>query len=227
VSRTRKYVLFVQTPERPEIRRGPPYAVACTRARSASPEALPLIITHGWPGSVVEFMNIIGPLTGPQHHGGNAEDAFHLLNMLFPYVREEPSDLTPVERERLSALRSFQASGSGYFALQSTKPQTLAYGLTDSPAGQLAWITEKFGAWTDGGLPGAVDRDGRVVGAAVLRDRPGARLGSCRALDGSYRRGGLPAGDRAADPALRGAVREHRALDRVRPRRSLRGHGGT
>jgi epoxide hydrolase len=194
--------------------------------RSASPQALPLVITHGWPGSVVEFMNIIGPLTEPQHHGGNAEDAFHLvvpsipgygfsgptrdqgwdvrrvarawavlmsrlgyarygaqggdwgssisrelgrvaadrvvgvhLNMLVPYVRDEPSDLTPVERERLSALRSFQASGSGYFAIQSTRPQTLAYGLTDSPAGQLAWITEKFGAWTDGGLPGAVDRD--------------------------------------------------------------------
>jgi epoxide hydrolase len=194
--------------------------------RSASPHALPLVITHGWPGSVVEFMNIIGPLTEPQHHGGNAEDAFHLvvpsipgygfsgptrdqgwdvrrvarawavlmsrlgyarygaqggdwgssisrelgrvaadrvvgvhLNMLVPYVRDEPSDLTPVERERLSALRSFQVSGSGYFAIQSTRPQTLAYALTDSPAGQLAWITEKFGAWTDGGLPGAVDRD--------------------------------------------------------------------
>jgi pimeloyl-ACP methyl ester carboxylesterase len=194
--------------------------------RSASPEALPLIITHGWPGSVVEFMNIIGPLTEPEAFGGSPGDAFHLvvpsipgygfsgptldrgwdarrvarawavlmsrlgyarygaqggdwgssisrelgrvaadrvvgvhLNMLIPYVRDEPSDLTPVERERLSALRSFQASGSGYFAIQSTKPQTLAYGLTDSPAGQLAWITEKFGAWTDGGLPGAVDRD--------------------------------------------------------------------
>jgi epoxide hydrolase len=58
------------------------------------------------------------------------------------------------------ALRDFQATGSGYFAIQSTRPQTLAYGLTDSPAGQLAWITEKFGDWTDDGLPDeAVDRD--------------------------------------------------------------------
>jgi epoxide hydrolase len=82
------------------------------------------------------------------------------LNMLIPYVREEPADLTSTERERLDALRAFQARGSGYFAIQSTKPQTLAYGLTDSPAGQLAWITEKFGEWTDDGLPDeAVDRD--------------------------------------------------------------------
>ena len=90
--------------------------------RSAEAGALPLIITHGWPGSIVEFMNIIGPLTDPA-----------------AYVR---------------------STGSGYFAIQSTRPQTLAYGLTDSPAGQLAWITEKFGEWTDGGLPDeAVDRD--------------------------------------------------------------------
>ncbi|HEX9624896.1 MAG TPA: epoxide hydrolase N-terminal domain-containing protein, partial [Streptosporangiaceae bacterium] len=63
-------------------------------------------------------------------------------NMLFPYVRDEPADLTASERARLEALRAFQATGSGYFALQSTKPQTLAYGLTDSPAGQLAWIAD-------------------------------------------------------------------------------------
>jgi len=195
--------------------------------RSASPGALPLIITHGWPGSVVEFMEIIGPLSDPAAFGGSPDDAFDLvipsipgygfsgptrdrgwdvrrvarawatlmerlgysrygaqggdwgssisrelgllasdrvagvhLNMLFPYVREEPGDLTSAERARLDALRAFRATGSGYFAIQSSRPQTLAYGLTDSPAGQLAWITEKFGEWTDGGLPDeAVDRD--------------------------------------------------------------------
>jgi len=75
-------------------------------------------------------------------------------------VRKEPDDLTSAERARLEALRAFQATGAGYFAIQSTRPQTLAYGLTDSPAGQLAWITEKFGEWTDDGLPDeAVDRD--------------------------------------------------------------------
>ena len=80
--------------------------------------------------------------------------------MLFPYVSDEPDDLTDQERTRLEALRRFRSTGSGYGAIQSTRPQTLAYGLTDSPAGQLAWITEKFGEWTDGGLPDeAVDRD--------------------------------------------------------------------
>jgi pimeloyl-ACP methyl ester carboxylesterase len=195
--------------------------------RSASPDALPLIITHGWPGSVVEFMDIIGPLTDPAAFGGSPGDAFHLVipsipgygfsgptrdrgwdvrrvarawaalmsrlgydrygaqggdwgssisrelgrvapdrvagvhvNMLFPFVREEPPDLTEVERARLAAMRRFQSDGAGYFTLQSTRPQTLAYGLTDSPAGQLAWITEKFGEWTDNGLPDeAVERD--------------------------------------------------------------------
>jgi microsomal epoxide hydrolase len=197
------------------------------QVRSAESGALPLIITHGWPGSVVEFLNVIGPLTDPAAHGGDPADAFDLvvpsipgygfsgptrdrgwdvrrvarawaclmerlgyqrygaqggdwgssisrelglvdpqhlvgvhLNMLIPYVRDEPDDLTEQERERLEALRRFRSTGSGYFAVQSTRPQTLAYGLTDSPAGQLAWITEKFGEWTDGGWPDeAVDRD--------------------------------------------------------------------
>ena len=195
--------------------------------RSGSPDALPLIITHGWPGSVVEFMNVIGPLSDPVSYGGVSADAFHLVvpsipgygfsgpttergwdvrrvarawaelmsrlgyprygaqggdwgsaisrelgavapgrvagvhvNMLIPYTREEPDDLTDVEKARLEALRRFRTSGSGYFSIQSTRPQTLAYGLADSPAGLLAWITEKFGEWTDKGLPDeAVDRD--------------------------------------------------------------------
>ena len=194
--------------------------------RSAEPGALPLIMTHGWPGSIVEFMNVIGPLTDPAAHGGDPADAFHLvvpsipgyafsgptrdrgwnttrvarawdelmrrigyerygaqggdwgssisrelglvvpehligvhLNMLFPQARDEPADLTDQEKERLEAMRRFRADGSGYFTIQATRPQTLAYALSDSPAGQLAWIAEKFNAWTDGGLPEAVDRD--------------------------------------------------------------------
>ncbi|HEY1320301.1 MAG TPA: epoxide hydrolase [Streptosporangiaceae bacterium] len=195
--------------------------------RSPERDALPLIITHGWPGSVVEFMEIIGPLTDPRAHGADPADAFHLvvpsipgfgfsgptrdtgwdvgriarawdelmqrlgyprygaqggdwgssisrelglivpghltgvhLNMLFPQVRDEPADLTDEERARLQAFRRFRSTGSGYYAIQSTRPQTLAYGLTDSPAGQLAWIAEKFGEWTDRGLPDeAVGRD--------------------------------------------------------------------
>ena len=197
--------------------------------RSAEPDALPLIITHGWPGSIVEFTEIIGPLTDPVAHGGDRADAFHLvvpsipgfgfsgptrdrgwnvrrialawdelmsrlgygrygaqggdwgstisrdlglavpdhligvhLNMLFPQAPDGVTvgGLTDEEQERLQSLRRFRASGSGYGAIQSTRPQTLAYGLTDSPAGQLAWITEKFGEWTDNGLPDqAVGRD--------------------------------------------------------------------
>jgi len=195
--------------------------------RSPEPDALPLIITHGWPGSIAEFTDIVGPLTDPRSHNGDPADAFHLvvpsipgfgfsgptqdrrwnvrriarawdelmqrlayrrygaqggdwgssisrelglivpdrligvhLNMLFPQGPDDLTDLTDEEQARLQALRQFRATGSGYGAIQSTRPQTLAYGLTDSPAGQLAWIAEKFGEWSDGGLPDeAVGRD--------------------------------------------------------------------
>jgi len=194
--------------------------------RSPEPDAIPLIITHGWPGSIVEFINIIGPLTNPRAHGADPAGAFHLivpsipgygfsgptgdrgwnvrriaaawdelmrrlgyerygaqggdwgasisrelgiiasehiigvhLNMLTPWAPDD-ADLTGDERARVEKLRQFRTTGSGYGAIQSTRPQTLAYGLTDSPVGQLAWITEKFGEWTDDGLPDeAVDRD--------------------------------------------------------------------
>jgi len=202
--------------------------------RSAEPGALPLIMTHGWPGSVVEFLEIIGPLTDPAAHGGDPADAFHLvvpsipgfgfsgpthdrgwnvarvarawdelmgrlgyqrygaqggdwgssisrelgvlvpsrvagvhLNMLSPYVSgEPPADLSDSDRERVERLRRFRRTGSGYSAIQATRPQTVGYGLTDSPAGQLAWIAEKFGEWTDGGL-GAVDRDQMLTNISV------------------------------------------------------------
>jgi len=195
--------------------------------RSVAAEAMPLIITHGWPGSVVEFTGIIGPLTDPAAYGGSAADAFHLvipsipgygfsgptrdrgwdarrvarawtelmsrlgyqrygaqggdwgsvisrelgladpehvagvhLNMLITRVPDDAGELTEEENRRREAARRFRATGSGYNMIQATRPQTLAYGLTDSPAGQLAWITEKFGEWTDNGLPDeAVDRD--------------------------------------------------------------------
>jgi epoxide hydrolase len=193
--------------------------------RSASRGALPLIMTHGWPGSVVEFMEVIRPLTEPEAQGGDRGDGFHLvvpsipgygfsgpthergwnvnrvarawdalmrrlgyqrygaqggdwgsaisrelgiiapervvgvhLNTLSPYVAGEVSDLDDRDRERVERLRRFRLTSSGYGAVQATRPQTVGYGLTDSPAGQLAWIAEKFGEWTDGGL-GAVDRD--------------------------------------------------------------------
>jgi epoxide hydrolase len=201
--------------------------------RSGAPGALPLIMTHGWPGSVVEFMEIIGPLTDPGAHGGDPDDAFDLvvpsipgfgfsgptrspgwnvsrvarawdelmrrlgyerygaqggdwgsgisrelgvlfpeqligvhLNTLSPYFSGDLDELDPQDRERVERLRRFRQTGSGYGAIQATRPQTVGYGLTDSPAGQLAWIAEKFGEWTDGGLT-AVDRDQMLTNITV------------------------------------------------------------
>ena len=58
-------------------------------------------------------------------------------------------DRTPAELANLAAAKEFQRTGRGYSRQQSTRPQTLGYGLTDSPAGQAAWIAEKFWAWTE------------------------------------------------------------------------------
>jgi pimeloyl-ACP methyl ester carboxylesterase len=203
--------------------------------RSAEPDALPLIMTHGWPGSVVEFTEVIGLLTDPAAHGGDRGDAFHMvvpsipgfgfsgptrergwnvnrvarawdelmrrlgyprygaqggdwgssisrelgvlvpehlvgvhLNMLTPVMpADPPSDLSDADLARVERLQTFRRTGRGYGAIQSTRPQTVGYGLTDSPAGQLAWIAEKFGEWTDGGLPGAVDRDQMLTNISV------------------------------------------------------------
>lgn len=200
--------------------------------RSPEPAALPLIITHGWPGSIVEFLDIIGPLTDPAAHGGDPADAFHVVAPSIPgfgfsgpthnagwdtarvarawaelmrrlgYERYgaqggdtgamvspqlgridsdhvvgvhvnslvtfptgqagELDDLSDADQKRLELMQRWQNELSGYAILQSTRPQTLAYALTDSPVGQLAWIVEKFKDWTDPAaeLPeDAVDRD--------------------------------------------------------------------
>ena len=202
--------------------------------RSPEPDATPLILTHGWPGSIVEFAEVAGPLTDPRANGGDPADAFHLVIPSIPgfalsgptretgweYKRvasawaelmnrlgypqygvqggdwgaaisrelgwshpdrvlgvhlnlipgsgatAEPTDdelaaLEPKERERaLASWRRYQEWASdrqGYADLQATRPQTLAYGLTDSPVGQLAWIAEKFKEWTD--PRSVIDRD--------------------------------------------------------------------
>src|ERR1700759_4947051 len=185
--------------------------------RSPHPNALPLLITHGWPGSVIEFLKIIGPLTDPVAHGGKTEDAFHVIAPSVPgfgfsdkpsgtgwnikrigdafitlmarlgYERwvaqggdvgafvstaigvarppgclaihlnmplagptpEDRENLTPAEEASLAASAEFVRTGQGYSAQQSTRPQTLGYGLVDSPTGQAAWIYEKLWAWSD------------------------------------------------------------------------------
>jgi len=187
-------------------------------AKSKHADAFPLLITHGWPGSVVEFQKILPLLTDPTAHGGRAEEAFHVicpsmpgygfsgpthsrgwdperiaraeieimhrlgyvkygaqggdwgaivtpwvakldpkhcagihLNMLLviPPPDAKTDVLTEAEQKRLSYSSQFQSEGTGYQAIQGTKPQTLAYGLTDSPTGLAGWIVEKFRAWGD------------------------------------------------------------------------------
>ncbi len=185
--------------------------------RSPEPDALPLVVTHGWPGSVIEFLKVVGPLTDPVAHGGVASDAFHVvcpslpgygfsgkptttgwgiariagawaqlmarlgyrrygaqggdwgsavtsalarqdadhlagihLNMpVVPFGSLDLADLTDGEQASLASLANYQKWESGYSTQQSTRPQTLGYGLADSPAAQCAWIVEKFRAWTD------------------------------------------------------------------------------
>jgi pimeloyl-ACP methyl ester carboxylesterase len=184
---------------------------------SPEPNAFPLVLTHGWPGSVLEFLDILGPLTDPRSHGGEPSDAFHVVAPSLPGYgwSDKPSetgwgvertarawdalmvslgydrygaqggdwgsavsgalgevapervagvhlnmgavrqgifdDPTPAEQANLRAAREFQRTGRGYSGQQATRPQTLGYGLTDSPAGQAAWIAEKYCSWTDGG----------------------------------------------------------------------------
>ncbi|MEU0854742.1 MULTISPECIES: epoxide hydrolase family protein [Streptomyces] len=206
--------------------------------RSPEPDATPLIITHGWPGSLVEFERIAGPLTDPRAHGADPADAFDLVLPSIPgfgfsgptrekgweyrrvaaafaelmsrlgYGRygaqggdwgaavsrelgrvrpdrvigvhlnllpgagataeptpEELAALTPAEQQRTRAswerMRAWSREQQGYADIQSTRPHTLGYGLSDSPIGQLAWITEKFKEWTDSAdrPEDAVDRD--------------------------------------------------------------------
>jgi pimeloyl-ACP methyl ester carboxylesterase len=186
--------------------------------RSPHEDALPLILTHGWPGSVVEFLGVIDELTNPS----DAADAFHLvipslpgygysgkpttagwgveriatawaqlmdrlgyerygaaggdwgsmitaalgtgmpeavvgIHLTMPLAEAPPEDerqaLTKTEKEARQDAKRFRRFGAGYSAEQSTRPQTLGYGLTDSPAGQCAWIIEKFWDWTDSAGP--------------------------------------------------------------------------
>ena len=94
-------------------------------SKSKDSNAIPIIMTHGWPGSVQEFLAF--PPEGDDPYEGVSEE----------------------EKEGMQNFQKYQEKGSGYFAIQSTKPQTVAYGLTDSPAGLAGWIIEKFHAWTN------------------------------------------------------------------------------
>jgi pimeloyl-ACP methyl ester carboxylesterase len=191
--------------------------------KSAEKNATPLLLIHGWPGSIVEFLDVIGPLTNPVAHGGKAEDAFDVVVPSLPgfgfsgptreagwnnvrigkafielmsrlgYQRfgvqggdagaiigpeigrlapervigvhlnaatmgfipfgpvspEEIATLTDSEKVRLQRVQRFMAEHFGFNVMQSSRPQTLAYGISDSPAGLLAWISELFTSFGD------------------------------------------------------------------------------
>ncbi|CAG7645724.1 epoxide hydrolase family protein [Actinacidiphila bryophytorum] len=184
--------------------------------KSANPQAMPLLLTHGWPGSVVEFMKLIGPLTDPVAHGGNAEDSFDVvipslpgfgfsqkptgtgwnvsrvarawvelmrrlgyenwaaqggdwgavvtsalaamrpegllgihLNTPYAFPAQIPQTLSAEERHAVDTLALYTGELGGSNHLQGTKPETVGFALADSPAGQAAWIYEKFQSKTD------------------------------------------------------------------------------
>lgn len=185
--------------------------------RSPEPDATPLVLTHGWPGSVIEFLKVAEALADPRAHGGDPNDAFHVvipslpgyglsgkptepgwgthriaqawivlmkrlgyehfvaqggdwgsavtnalgasgdpavsgIHLNFVIARPEAADLadlTPAEQAALADMQAYSTEGNAYALLQKTRPQTLGYGLTDSPVGQAAWIYEKFREWSD------------------------------------------------------------------------------
>ena len=188
--------------------------------RSKHENALPLVLVHGWPGSIWEFHKVIGPLVDPEAHGGKAQDAFHVVIPALPgfgfsgkpkergwssqrmaeviaklmarlgYQRYgaqggdwgsgitrwlatndgahcigghsnfppggRPMDdplrgVGEAERTRWEQRTRELADHRAYGAIQGTRPQTLGYGLNDSPAGLAAWIIDKFWAWSDHG----------------------------------------------------------------------------
>jgi pimeloyl-ACP methyl ester carboxylesterase len=211
--------------------------------------ALPLVLTHGWPGSIVEFLKVIGPLSDPTANGGSAADAFHVvvpslpgygfsdqptqkgwgvekiattwaelmkrlgyqwyvaqggdwgaavttdiaiqdtehchgIHLNMPTVGPDSStmdSLTEREKDALAGLKYYQDWDSGYSKEQSTRPQTVGYGLADSPSGQAAWILEKFWAWTDcnGHPENALTRD-EMLDDIMLYWLPNAAASSAR-----------------------------------------------
>ena len=223
--------------------------------RSPERDALPLVLTHGWPGSIVEFLKVIGPLTDPARHGGDSSDAFHVvcpslpgygfsdkpertgwnvpriatawaelmgrlgyerygaqggdwgaavttaigrqdtahcigihLNMVPAWPRRaDMENLSEAESASLAALQEHDHWGTGYSKQQSTRPQTLGYGLVDSPAGQAAWILEKFWAWTDcDGHPENILSRDELLDNVMLYWLPAAAASSARLYWESY-----------------------------------------
>jgi pimeloyl-ACP methyl ester carboxylesterase len=231
-----------------------PVDIHFLHVRSPHDEAMPLVMTHGWPGSIAEFQDVIGPLTDPTAHGGDASDAFHVvcpslpgygfsgkptepgwgvariaaawgelmarlgydrfaaqggdwgsmvttmigsrnpghclgIHLNMPVVLPSSvDDLTEAEQQAIESYDRHRRWGTGYSKQQSTRPQTLGVGLADSPAGQCAWIVEKFHAWTDndGNPEDAVDRD-HLLDNVMLYWLPNTGASSARLYWESFR----------------------------------------
>jgi epoxide hydrolase len=227
--------------------------------RSPHDDALPLVLSHGWPGSIVEFHKVIEPLTNPTAFGGDAADAFHVVAPSLPgfgfsgrptvvgwgverigaafielmrrlsydrYVaqggdwgsaitsviggtdpahcaavhltlamssRPPGQPTTPEELQAIERAQYYMEWDSGYSTQQRTRPQTVGYGLSDSPAGQLAWILEKFWAWTDcdGHPEHALSRD-EMLDNVMLYWATGTATSSARIYWESFGRGSRP-----------------------------------
>ena len=223
-------------------------------ARSRHPGALPLLLTHGWPGSVVEFLDVIEALTNPP----DPRDAFHLvvpslpgygfsakptvpgwgieriatawaqlmdrlgydrygaqggdwgslitsalgtgapenlvgIHLTMPLAERPPEaeaqPLTDSEKAAFAARETFQKLGTGYSSEQSTRPQTVGYGLLDSPSAQCTWIVEKFWDWTDcAGHPENVISRDRLLDNVMLYWLPGNGASSARLYWESFKR---------------------------------------
>ncbi|SBW18191.1 putative epoxide hydrolase [Candidatus Protofrankia californiensis] len=220
--------------------------------------AVPLLMTHGWPGSIVEFLDVIGPLTDPVAHGGSAADAFHLvlpslpgygfsdkptgtgwgvpriadawaelmivlgydryalqggdwgamvstalavrhpgavlgLHLTLPSVdirvaMAELGELDEWDRVSLDAGRRYRKEEAGYSTQQSTRPQTVGYGLVDSPAALAGWIVEKFHGWTDcDGHPEKVLTRDQLLDNVMMYWLPAAGASSARLYWESFR----------------------------------------
>lgn len=210
-------------------------AIHFVHVRSPEPKAMPLVLSHGYPGSFVEFLDTVGPLTDPRAHGGNPADAFDVVIPSIPgfgfstplgdgwtvnrtalafaelmrrlgygrygaqggdigagisgalasldpdrvagvHVNSDPravgwvlehlpvdlSKLDEQDQAEVETMRRLYDDAKGYLVLQTTRPATIGYALTDSPVAQLAWIAEKYKEWTN--LPGdpdtpPIDRD--------------------------------------------------------------------
>lgn len=234
--------------------------------RSPEPNAIPLVLLHGWPSSSLEYLKIFEPLTNPTAHGGKASDAFHVIAPTLPGFGLSPAPTTPgwnmgkiagavldlvsslgydrfavhgtdmgagiageldtlaagrviglhtgTDSDTAVAVASFMQEASlarpdltkaqkatlrerfagmadrnGYLAIQTSRPKTLGYALNDSPIGQLAWIAEKFAAWTDPEkslIEDAVDLD-QFLAIVSTYWHGGGGAGSANALWESFR----------------------------------------